>query len=254
MRRQFLVPAVVLASCLLPCPCFAQFNQPDAVVVVPGNALFTDTGVYIPQGGNYFILAEGAVCFGHPTTEIRSVTDPDGEATNVGESGCHIAAPKNCMIGKLGPSGSAFAVGSKFAGSNSGTGANLYLGVNDDIHADNVGSYIAYIWVWGGTQAVEADRDSHTLETGGLTNCPNPFNPETTIRFSVQKAGPVTVRVYDVQGKLVRTLIDGQRDAGEHSVLWDGTDEGRMPVSSGTYFYQVIQENLTQSKKAILLK
>jgi FlgD Ig-like domain len=89
-----------------------------------------------------------------------------------------------------------------------------------------------------------------------LGNSPNPFNPETTIRFIVP-AGPrrdYSVRVYDVAGRLVRELESGKIDAGAHDVRWDGADDHGATVSSGVYLYRVSAGNETQHGKMVLLK
>ena len=68
-------------------------------------------------------------------------------------------------------------------------------------------------------------------------NFPNPFNPETQIRFQLPSAGSVALRVYDVLGQEVRTLVEGQLPAGVHKVEWDGRDNRDREVASGVYFY-----------------
>ena len=81
-------------------------------------------------------------------------------------------------------------------------------------------------------------------------NYPNPFNPETTIRFHLREAGPVAVRVYDVVGRVVATLEDGQHAAGRHEVQWDASS-----LASGTYFYQIeAAGKVLATKKALLIK
>ncbi len=69
-------------------------------------------------------------------------------------------------------------------------------------------------------------------------NHPNPFSPSTEIRFQLARPGRATLRVFDVGGREVRTLVDGEFPAGAHSVVWDGTD-GAHRVASGVYFYQL---------------
>jgi flagellar hook assembly protein FlgD len=89
-----------------------------------------------------------------------------------------------------------------------------------------------------------------------LGNSPNPFNPETTIRFVVP-AGPkrdYSVRVYDVAGRLVRNLAAGKIEAGAHDVRWDGTDQRGAVVSSGVYLYRVSAGRESQHGKMVLLK
>ncbi len=70
-------------------------------------------------------------------------------------------------------------------------------------------------------------------------NHPNPFNPRTVIPYSIAQAGRVTIRIYDVRGRLIRTLMDARQAAGPHSMVWDGRSEHGGVVSSGVYFYQI---------------
>jgi hypothetical protein len=72
-----------------------------------------------------------------------------------------------------------------------------------------------------------------------LTVAPNPFNPRTTVRFAVPRPGPVRLTVHDVRGRRLATLVQGRRAAGEHAVRWDGRDERRRPVASGTYLIRL---------------
>ena len=92
---------------------------------------------------------------------------------------------------------------------------------------------------------------------GGLRlhqNNPNPFNPSTHIAFELPVAGPVSMRVLDASGRLVRTLLDDERPAGAHAVRWDGTDGSGLPVASGVYFYRVEAAGEVLSQRMILLK
>ena len=68
-------------------------------------------------------------------------------------------------------------------------------------------------------------------------NYPNPFNPMTRIKFSTAEKGAVDLRIYDGRGRLVRTLVDGHMEAGQHEELWDGRDDGGRGVASGVYHY-----------------
>ena len=70
-------------------------------------------------------------------------------------------------------------------------------------------------------------------------NVPNPFNPYTTIRYSLDAGTDVALRVFDVKGRMVRELVNGHRVAGRHQVIWDGLDGSGERVSSGTYFYRL---------------
>jgi|GEM_PF-5382156 len=87
-------------------------------------------------------------------------------------------------------------------------------------------------------------------------NAPNPFNPQTVIRYTIADTGPVQLEVYDVSGSLVRVLVDGVREsrATPYNVTWDGRDESGDTVSSGVYFYRLIAPGIVQTKKMVLLK
>lgn len=85
-------------------------------------------------------------------------------------------------------------------------------------------------------------------------NYPNPFNPETNIRFSIGKAGHIEVAVFDLQGKLVKTLIDEEMSVGQHAVSWDGTDALGQKVASGRYIYRLNADSQVKSKMMILVK
>jgi len=85
-------------------------------------------------------------------------------------------------------------------------------------------------------------------------NVPNPFNPQTTIRFSVPDTRGVTLRVYDVAGRLVNTLVERQYPAGTHVVNWDGTDRRGASVASGVYFYKIIAGTDVATRKMVLLR
>lgn len=73
-------------------------------------------------------------------------------------------------------------------------------------------------------------------------NSPNPFNPVTSIKFATSKAGHVSLRIYNVQGALVKTLADKHVDAGQHEVSWDGRNQSGKPVSSGVYYAKVFSD------------
>jgi len=85
-------------------------------------------------------------------------------------------------------------------------------------------------------------------------NHPNPFNPRTEIAFSLPAAQAVRLRVYDVEGRLVRTLVADRRGAGEHRVVWDGLSETGDRAASGVYFYRLVSEAGTVTRKMLLLK
>jgi cytochrome c peroxidase len=87
-----------------------------------------------------------------------------------------------------------------------------------------------------------------------LSIAPNPFNPATQVEFTL--VGPATVRmaVYDVTGRLVRSLVNEDLPAGVHAATWDGTDAGGASVASGIYFIRLTTGNQTTVKKAVLTR
>ncbi|UCD39069.1 MAG: T9SS type A sorting domain-containing protein, partial [Fidelibacterota bacterium] len=86
-------------------------------------------------------------------------------------------------------------------------------------------------------------------------NYPNPFNPETMISYSIDESQTITLAVYSVTGQLVRTLAEGYRTAGTHTVTWDGKGEDGQAVGSGIYLYQLrSDQGYQEQKKAVYLK
>ena len=85
-------------------------------------------------------------------------------------------------------------------------------------------------------------------------NYPNPFNPSTNIKFDLPVRGHVSLQIFDVAGRLVRTLVDDDREAAAHVVVWDGTDDTGRTVSSGAYYCRVTSGAGTATAKMLLLK
>jgi flagellar hook capping protein FlgD len=87
-----------------------------------------------------------------------------------------------------------------------------------------------------------------------FANIPNPFNPATTIRYEVDRAGPVTVEIFDLSGRLVRTLLSARQEPGPHGVPWNGTDTQDRHVASGVYVVRLQSGERTLSRKIVALK
>ncbi|HKW13109.1 MAG TPA: FlgD immunoglobulin-like domain containing protein, partial [Candidatus Krumholzibacteria bacterium] len=85
-------------------------------------------------------------------------------------------------------------------------------------------------------------------------NVPNPFNPSTTIHYEIAKGGRAALRVYDVSGALVRTLVDRSHNPGDYDAHWDGRNTAGMPVSSGVYFYRLEANGFSGTRRMVLLK
>jgi hypothetical protein len=93
-----------------------------------------------------------------------------------------------------------------------------------------------------------------SLTTELLGNFPNPFNPETTIRFSLSETTIVQIDIYNIRGQKVRTLVNDEYPAGIHNILWKGTDNYGRNMASGIYFYRFSTPDITQIQRMLLMK
>ncbi len=106
-------------------------------------------------------------------------------------------------------------------------------------------------------QVAESGPQSDPAEPafGLLPSYPNPFNPATTITYRLACATHVELVVYDVSGRLVRTLANRRSDGGDtHQVIWDGTSDGGERLPSGIYLLRLLTETSAETRKLVLLK
>lgn len=106
----------------------------------------------------------------------------------------------------------------------------------------------------GPIRSAPASATMPALEARLFQNIPNPFNPTTSIEYDVPTLSPVTLRVFSLDGRMVRTLANRTQSAGRHEAVWDGTDESGNRVASGLYFYRLTVGKTTLSRKMLLLK
>jgi hypothetical protein len=138
-----------------------------------------------------------------------------------------------------------------------------YADIRDSIHAQMMNF-----------NGINVDRDDEISETPeviefSISNYPNPFNPSTTIFFSVNSpsmlkgnyrrseidaTAHVSINIYNIKGQKVRELVNDSFVSGHHSVVWDGTDNSGRAVGSGVYLYRIVADEFTETKKMILLK
>jgi hypothetical protein len=102
---------------------------------------------------------------------------------------------------------------------------------------------------------ITSDASATPRRNALAQNYPTPFNPTTTIEFSLRESTHVTLRIYNVSGQLVRTLVDDKRAPGiQHRVQWGGRNDSGQEVASGIYFYRLSARGFTKTKKMLLLK
>ncbi|MEZ4386658.1 MAG: C1 family peptidase [Candidatus Krumholzibacteriia bacterium] len=119
--------------------------------------------------------------------------------------------------------------------------------------AGHMGGFSGRYETAGGTGTpVEPDLLPAALAVTGVS--PNPFNPRTVVQFTVPQAAHVRLRVFDMRGRLVSSLVDGDLAEGRHSVSWSGTDRGGRPVATGVYLMRLEDGRAVSTRKAVLAK
>ncbi|MBO6584769.1 MAG: T9SS type A sorting domain-containing protein [Gracilimonas sp.] len=158
--------------------------------------------------------------------------------------------------------------GNLFAGTDQGVFYTTNKG--EDWQSSNIGLPDTTVWsletdndfIYAGTEiglfkrplsdiitSIKVDKNDIPNELTLNQNYPNPFNPSTTISFDIPYSAFVTLKVFDITGREVRTLISERKISGEHKVVWNAQE-----LSSGIYFYQIKTEFFNKTKKMILLK
>ena len=98
----------------------------------------------------------------------------------------------------------------------------------------------------------EINQSPHTFNL--YNNYPNPFNPVTSITYNIEDATNVTIRIYDLLGHRVKTLVNEKKNPGSYLTLWDGLDQSGAKVASGFYICRLETDRFTATKKMLLLK
>ena len=107
----------------------------------------------------------------------------------------------------------------------------------------------------GGAEEGETSENSSLPRTVELAqNYPNPFNPSTTISFYTSQSGVASIRVFDLSGRKVRTLIHESVNAGNSEVGWDGLNDAGSEVASGIYLYRLEINEQEQTRKMVLVR
>jgi hypothetical protein len=240
-----------------------------AYLANPGG-LNSTGAAYVYSGVNGSLLHEinGSVpneWFGHSVTGIEDI-DGDGRNDFV------IGAPHyNPFIPATTPgkvyvySGATSTLLGEIGGTDLYDGFGLSIADVGDLNGDgkhdliigspgaDTGRGAAYVYSLVATDVTE-NKGNRPGRYELSQNYPNPFNPTTTIRYYLPKREKVTLEVFNLLGKHVKTLANEEQTAGEHMVTWGGKDKSGENLSSGIYFYRLKGRNFSETKKMLLLK
>ncbi|MEE3203701.1 MAG: T9SS type A sorting domain-containing protein, partial [Candidatus Neomarinimicrobiota bacterium] len=145
------------------------------------------------------------------------------------------------------------------------SGGNFFVAsLNDDCNSDS--TILINVHIYTGEDLYWVDDFTIHIETLGIGDdnvptfyslgeaYPNPFNPETRIKYGLIQDGYASLMVHDLMGRKVKTLVSSEKDAGFHSIRWDATNDFGESVSAGMYFYTIQAGEFRDTKKMILLK
>jgi hypothetical protein len=229
-------------------------------VIVSVTQAWTNTGIPVVAGDTIEISVKGLASTAGTDPRYPAWYGPEGNGRDISPSFFNVPGVASAsVIGKVGASGQGFYVGSVQVVRTNATGT-VYLGYNDDptnpgAWADNYGYYVAFVSTRGIVTGFQDGPDHGIPEEHDVSqNYPNPFNPSTSLRFVVPGRSRVNIAVYNTAGQMIKTLLDEDRDAGEHTVRWDGKSDQGGTVASGAYFCQVRIGDFLQTKKMLLVK
>lgn len=129
------------------------------------------------------------------------------------------------------------------------------IGVNSSMNVEMVNAIVAI----NGVESLANNAETVMLKAipsvySLAQNFPNPFNPTTTIEYSIPTTGNVSLVIYNIAGQKVRTLVNGTQSASFYKVVWDGKNDNGMSVATGTYFYKLVSGNYSKIVKMTLMK
>jgi hypothetical protein len=131
--------------------------------------------------------------------------------------------------------------------------AGFGVGGGFDYARQMVGDVLTYLCTFGPNTTPDA-AGTVPAKTEIAGNFPNPFNPTTTIKFALSTDEIVHLNVYDLSGRMVKTLVNGPMAAEDHEVIWNGKDDSGNRVASGVYFYKLVAGDFTATEKMVMLK
>ncbi|MCK4965588.1 T9SS type A sorting domain-containing protein, partial [bacterium] len=140
----------------------------------------------------------------------------------------------------------------------------IYDGTEYQLYTDSLGTQSSILHESGLTKEIDfwvkdvvldiRDNRRIPIQFALENNYPNPFNPETTIKYSIAKTSRVTLTIYNVIGQKIKTIVDKEKQPGYYSVKWDGTNDLGQKAASGIYIYRLQADNYIAAKKMIFLK
>jgi len=218
---------------------FISGQSTPVVLPEPGNSVFYTTESWIAYGGCVYFNTFDAVNIGEGAECLARFTNPSGTADysysamtlNVRGNDRIITMPYDFRLLYTDPDNPV------------GNGLATRVNVMREI--------LAFFQVDGSSWA---PTDVPVSDKFFARNFPNPFNPTTRIEFNMPQANHLDLKIYNVRGELVKTLIDEIRPAGAGFVIWDGTNDQGFGVSSGVYFYEARNGDEVQVSKMALVK
>ncbi len=215
-------------------------NQSTPVVLPePGNSVFYTTPGWIAYGGCFDINTFDAVNIGEGAERLARFTNPSG-AADYSYSAATLNVHGNDRIITM-----PYDFETIYTDPDNPVGDGLATRVNV------LREILAFFQVDGSSWA---PTDVPASDKFFARNYPNPFNPVTKIEFNMPQSGHLELKVYNVRGELVKTLVDETRPAGAGFIMWDGTNDQGSSVSSGVYFYEARNGDKVQVSKMALIK
>ncbi|MFH2053875.1 MAG: FlgD immunoglobulin-like domain containing protein [bacterium] len=211
------------------------------VKAIAGNGVITNISTWVAYGGCFGINTFDAVTVTGGATRLAEFLDPNGLAGAYTYS----AATKKALVNSSRIVSTPYDF--MFIYDDPGAKAPAPLSARAQVLKD----VLSHFGIDSNPGDVSDVPDAVAFSS---KNYPNPFNPTTKIEFTMPKAGHLTLKIYNVRGELVRTLIDEVRAAGTDHVMWDGTSDLGSSVSSGVYFYEARYGDEVQVQKMALVK
>jgi subtilisin family serine protease len=203
------------------------------------HVLHPSKGEYIPPGKPDSVEV---VMAGGPADSVQLSLSTNGGASYSIELGTITGAPVGLPRSLAWWVDGSYATGAAKIRANAFTSAGVLTAYSDSL------------FLIAAPTAVEVADATPAPRFALAPNVPNPFNPETTIRFGTERAGRVRLIVYDIHGARVRTLVDEWMPAGSYRARWDGRSDRGTAVASGVYLYELAEGGKRISRKMSLLK